>query len=360
MNKNTSLFLCGAIVPLLLSATTLPATAQVGCDDRLQGETIRWIVPSSPGGGYDTYSRLIAPYYEKHTGAEVVVHNRPGAGGQIGATQIMQADADGLTVGILNGPGLMAASLYEDRPIPNPATDFTILGRVAATRRMWAIGVNSSLPPLKQIIDQGQDRPIVFGTRGPGTSSFVDIVLASNILKLDVDIITGFQGSQDGILGILRGDIDAVAHSWSSLRGALDNGEIKPWLQIAAEPIAGGVRYDAQSLLAGPQGLAARAAWRDGEDPAPAAERAAALVELTTAGRLIAAPPDLEPGLRRCLRDTLHAALTDPDFAADAAQAGRPLDIARGEAAAARLEAVQPALAGFAPVLRAASDAYGK
>lgn len=330
------------------------------CDGRFDGATVNWIVPSSPGGGYDTYSRLIAPYYEKYTGAHVIVQNRSGAGGRIGAAEIMNADPDGLTIGILNGPGLMMAAAFEADPVPDPATNFTILGRVASSRHIWAKGAGSPMPPLDVLIEQGQSRPIVFGTRGPGTLSFVDIVLASHILDLDIEIITGFKGSQDGVLGILRGDVDAVAHSYSSLLSSIDAGELRPWLQVSTEPVSNDSVFRSVPVLAGPDGLAARAATLSNRDVDRIQAQATALVELTRAGRLIAAPRGLDPDLAKCMRGALHAALSDEAFVRNAAAANLYLDVARGEDAAARIQAIQPDVAGFAAILKAASERYGK
>lgn len=350
------------ILIALVSTVVAPAPGHAAqyCGDRFHGRTIHWIVPSAPGGGYDTYSRLIAPFYEKYTGGHVVVQNRSGAGGRIGAAQIMDAARDGLTVGILNGPGLMMAALYESTPVPNPATDFTILGRVAATPQVWAVAAESSLPGLQALLEKEQTRPVVFGTRGPGNTSFVDIVIASRILNLDVDIVTGYRGSRDDILGVLRGDVEVAAHSFGSLLDAFESGELRPWLQISDGRMSRNAIFDGVPWLAGPDGLAVRAARLAGRDVERASAEADALVELTGAGRLIAAPPGLDEELSRCMRDSVHAALTDPGFVKAAAAAGRQLEVARGEEAAARLRAVQPEVAGFVPELRRASEAYGK
>lgn len=352
-----SCFLMIAAVAVLPPGSARAATY---CGDRFAGKTVHWIVPSAPGGGYDAYSRLIAPFYEKYTGAQVVVENRSGAGGSIGAQKIMQAPADGSTVGILNGPGLMMAAMFETPPPPNPATDFTLLARVSKDRQLWAVSAGSKLQDLRTILEKGQDRSIVFGTRGPGNLSFVDIVVASRILHVKVDIVTGFRGSRDDILAVLRGDVDAVAHSEGSLLDAFESRELVPWLQVTDGPIAGDQRYENVPWLAGPDGLAAWAANKAGRDPHRAAAEADALVELTGAGRLIAAPPTLDEALTRCLRDAVYAALTDHDFIASAAKAGRALNVARGEDIADKLRSIGPQAARFVPALKHAAAEYSK
>ena len=74
-----------------------------------KGKNITWIIPYNPGGGYDAYTRVIAPYFEKYTGATVVCKNEPGAGSLIGTNKLYQSEPDGLTVGIINGPGVLQA-----------------------------------------------------------------------------------------------------------------------------------------------------------------------------------------------------------------------------------------------------------
>src|SRR5262244_2558755 len=83
---------------LLLSAPAWAASA-----DMFKGKTITYIVATSPGGGYDTYGRMIALYMQKYLpGSRIIVKNVPGAGNIIGANEIYAARPDGLTIGMFN------------------------------------------------------------------------------------------------------------------------------------------------------------------------------------------------------------------------------------------------------------------
>ena len=78
------------------------AMAQEGADF-FKGKTMTYIVATSPGGGYDTYARLIAKYMEKYLPvSNIIVKNVPGAGHIIGANQLYAAKPDGLTIGTFN------------------------------------------------------------------------------------------------------------------------------------------------------------------------------------------------------------------------------------------------------------------
>src|SRR5258705_8489696 len=96
MLKRWLTFVCCAA--LLFCAPAFAATS-----DMFKGKTITYIVATSPGGGYDTYGRLVARYLQKYlAGSRILVRNVPGAGNIIGANAIYAAKPDGLTIGIFN------------------------------------------------------------------------------------------------------------------------------------------------------------------------------------------------------------------------------------------------------------------
>ena len=114
----------------------------------LAGKTIRWFVPSQAGGGYDAYSRLLQPFLERLLAAQVLVENRPDAGGIVAAMAIRDAPADGTTLGIINAAGLIAAHAIEAQIAPDPARDFTLLGQVVRNHMMVFTGRDSGLKDL--------------------------------------------------------------------------------------------------------------------------------------------------------------------------------------------------------------------
>ena len=78
-----------AVMALGLAAGLSRAVPTAGAaeGDWLKGQTVHFIVGYSAGGGYDTYARMLAPFFEKHTGATVVVENKPGGGGMTATNQ---------------------------------------------------------------------------------------------------------------------------------------------------------------------------------------------------------------------------------------------------------------------------------
>ena len=90
---------------LLAGASIIPpqlrnsATVRARVCPAVTGKNIRFIVPFSPGGGYDVYARLIEPMYEARLGAEIFIDNVTGAGGVIGAMAVSRTSPDGTTLG---------------------------------------------------------------------------------------------------------------------------------------------------------------------------------------------------------------------------------------------------------------------
>src|SRR5262245_59861950 len=79
------------------------------------GKTVRMIVGTGTGGGYDIFSRLIAPYLAKTLGTTVIVENQPGAGGLIALNRLFVAPPDGLQISLTNGTGAAFAQLTEQQ-----------------------------------------------------------------------------------------------------------------------------------------------------------------------------------------------------------------------------------------------------
>jgi tripartite-type tricarboxylate transporter receptor subunit TctC len=149
----------------------------VGFPDR----PIRLVVPYAPGGNADTTARLISPIMAKHLGQPVVVENRAGAGGSVGARQIAQAQPDGYTLLLgSNGPitvnPLVQANLgYE------PLQDFAPIG--LAVRTPQVVAVHRNFPPrtLAEFIARGREQPgrISVGSSGTASVSHLAIEMLS-------------------------------------------------------------------------------------------------------------------------------------------------------------------------------------
>src|ERR1051326_2806361 len=133
----------------LLSSGAASAAADM---NQFKGKTITSIGATGPGGGYDTYGRLIARYLQKYLpGSRVVVRNVPGAGHIVGANTIYAAKADGLTIGMFN-TGLIYDQLIKRQGVLFDLSKFSWIGKAADDTRALMISKSSNLKNIDDII----------------------------------------------------------------------------------------------------------------------------------------------------------------------------------------------------------------
>jgi tripartite-type tricarboxylate transporter receptor subunit TctC len=328
----------GWLAAVVIAATTCGAVgaAHAQSCSMLAGATITWIVPLSPGGGFDIEARVLAPHLATAMGADVVVQNMPGAGGQIGAKAIRDAAPDGTTFGVVNASGLIAVALLDEPGAPR-LDEFTILGRSGPQRHVWMVSEDSPIRTAEELIARGQAGDLVFGATDLGGASFLSTVLGGSLLGFEPELVVGYRGSSEIRVAALRGDIDAMSGTFESSYGMLATAELRPLLQLSSVTISDDPVLAGVPTLGGPDGLAVRHAAATGGDVAEAEGLAGLAAEITGLGRYLVAPLGLSPDVEDCLADALARVMADPATLADIRAANRdlePLDAAEATAVA--------------------------
>ena len=328
--------------------------AAEGCAS-LSGETIRWIVPYSPGGSYDFLSRVLENPLERELGAEIAIENRTGAGGLIGARALRDSAPDGRTLGVVNSSGLIGAALAGEQDVPSPERDFTVLGRMMLIRHVWVTRADSPYRTVEDVLAAPPERPVLFAVAGVGSTFFISAAVLSEVLGLNARFVAGHTGGKAVRLAVIRGDVDILSIGFSSILKQIESGQLRPLLQIADAPIADHPSLRGVPLLTGPEGIAAERVRRIGGDPEAAARKLDALVALLAVGRTLAAPAGLPSDLTACLRDAVARALASPAFRDAASRAGFDVSDPSSPEAAVRLVREAAAGAGILePILKRA------
>jgi tripartite-type tricarboxylate transporter receptor subunit TctC len=340
-----------AALGLIQLPISLRSVAAQGRCPEIAGRTLRWIVPYSPGGGYDAYTRLVQPFFEAQLGVRILVSNVAGAGGIVGAKAIAGAAPDGRTLGIINAPGLLTTKL-SGVDAPDPASAFTILGRIANIQHVWVTSGSSSLQSIEDVFAKAETDPILFALTDLGGTPFISAAVGAELLGIEAAFLAGYPGTREQSLALIRGEADVGSVTFESILDRIEAGDLRPILQISVEPIAAHPSLRNVPLLGGQDGLAARRAAALGRNAARIAAQARALCEMTGAGRLIVGPKGLDPALAGCLRETLRAVVSDPTFQATAGAAQRSLDYAPGDEAEASIAAAAGEASSFIPILR--------
>ena len=311
MKRVTGLAL-GALTALALGG---PAAAQ---DNFYDGERLTYIITTDPGGGYDTYGRLVAKYLEKHLpGSQIVVQNVPGAGHIVGTNTLFAAAPDGLTIGSFN-TGLINSQLLKREGIQFDLAEMSWIGKAATDTRSLVVSKDCEYQSIEDM--QAAAEPIKMAAAGVGSAAYIDTVLIGEALGLDLEIIPGFEGNE-GEMSMMRGEVCGQVGSTSSLRPFVENGNGSFILQVGGEAEAGGPL--------------ARDLATD--------ERGKAIVAIIDAqseiARLTAGPPGIPEDRLQVLRDAYMAALTDPELLAEAGQLDIPIEPADGEVVEERVKA---------------------
>ncbi len=346
--------LCAALIAAFAG---LPATAGTGGCEGLAGQRLRWIVPNSPGGGYDAYSRLIQPFLENELRTTILIENRPEAGGLVGAAAIRDAAPDGRTLGIINASGLLAARL--DRRTPDPAADFTILARILTNHTVLLTGRDSAITNLRELQQVAARRPVVIGVRDAGSASIFLVPVVAALLDMDYELVTGYVGNTARALAAIRGEVDLLVQTFDSTRRFIAAGELRPLLQVTGAPegAALGPEHDLLAgvpVLGGDDGVAVQQARRAGRSLELARRQAQALAALIDAGRLVVGPPSLPDGPRSCLESAIGAVLNSPELRSGAARAGVAIEPADAAKARADVLSAAASLAEVMPLVEAA------
>ncbi|SON57767.1 TRAP transporter solute receptor, TAXI family [Hartmannibacter diazotrophicus] len=327
-------FLKGIAVCLVAGAT-LATAGNAWAEDAsafYKGKVINWIVPYNPGGGYDEYSRAIAPYMEKYTGARVDIENMPGAGGMKGANEIFDAPADGLTVGIMNGSAMVTNQLSGIEGARYKIGEFSYLGRMVADLRVLVVGTSSPYKTFDDVVASKQ--PVLLGATGLGGSTYVDAVITGPAFGIDQKVVHGFNNSSDVRQAMLRGDIQGM---WGSLGSAIQGVEDGEHVIVLQSP-----KKRSAQLPDVPSVFEKAAALPNAEAVMPVLD---AWDALNAVGRPVAGPPGIPEDRLAFLRDAFQKAMTDPEFVKLMADTERDLDYASG----ADMEQIAKAATDLAP-----------
>jgi putative tricarboxylic transport membrane protein len=286
------------VVLLLLAvfwtASVSPGRAQDAEKAFYTGKTVRMIVGSGVGGGYDVFSRLIAPYLAKTLGATVIVDNVPGAGGLVALNKLYIAPPDGLQISLVQGTMAAVAQLTGDQAARFDLAKYTYLATVGAPPGLWLVGPDSPIREVQQAVDAKMKWrwASAGGTSGLG----IGAAFTCEALKLDCHIVQGYKSSADAGLAVTRGEMDAVYVPESSA-----NHFVKSKQNWALATIS---RTKSQFFQDRPTVFEAA---RIDPDRVWAMDF---LANLEGTGRLLMAPPGIPPArlayLQAAVKETLH------------------------------------------------------
>jgi len=216
-----------------------PSMAALAQESFYKGKTIRMVVATSAGGGFDTYTRTLVRHLGKFIPGHpsLIVENMPGAGHLIGATHIYKvAKPDGLTIGHFQG-GLFLYQLLGRPGIEFDAAKFRFIGAPVTDNRACAFTKASGITSVERWL--AAKTPVKLGGIGGGATDDIPRMLAATT-ALPVQLVSGYKGTSEIRLAAESGELAGGCWTWDSIRAtwtkAISSGDAVVVLQILSKP----------------------------------------------------------------------------------------------------------------------------
>lgn len=201
-----------------------------GSDDAYPNKTIRFVIPSSAGGGSDQFGRLVADYAKKNTGVKLEIANIEGGGTITGTAQALTSAKDGSTVVVTNaGSSTLSPAVQKD--MPYKVSDFEFIARAATSPVVLVVKSDAPYDTAEDLLAAiGKDpKKFKFGTSalgGVSTFAFGGMLQARDINPDDPRMVV-FNGGGDTVTALAGGQVDAAAQLVSEVLPMLRGGKLK-------------------------------------------------------------------------------------------------------------------------------------
>lgn len=222
-----------AAVSTLAFGAALPAAAQ----SDFPNHTVELLVPYQPGGGTDGLARTFADASRKHMSQSMVIINRPGAGGAIGWTEVINAKPDGyklavLTVELLTLPHLGLAKFKYD--------DFQPIAQLNADPAAITVKADAPWNTIEDFLADAKKKPEEVRVGNSGNGSIWHLAAAALEDKTGTKFShIPFQGAAPAVLALLGGHIEAVAVSPAEVTTHVQSGKLKMLMVMADQRVKG-------------------------------------------------------------------------------------------------------------------------
>ncbi|HSQ02632.1 MAG TPA: tripartite tricarboxylate transporter substrate binding protein [Burkholderiales bacterium] len=219
--------LCAAAAASTLVLSAVPVA--YGQTDSYPLRPLRLIVPFPPGGSTDIYARIIGPRLGEALGQQVVVDNRAGAGGAIGAELAAAAAPDGYTIWLGQTNNLAIGPALRNKNAYDPLRDFSPITLLMKAPQVMVVNTGSPITSVKELIAAAKKEPgaLTYGSAGIGSSGHINGVLFNEAAGVKITHVP-YKGASPALIDLRAGRITLLATSLASAAQMVRDGKIKP------------------------------------------------------------------------------------------------------------------------------------
>jgi tripartite-type tricarboxylate transporter receptor subunit TctC len=214
------------VIPLAAIAGTI-AHERARSESTFPAKPIQIFIPYGAGGVADLTMRLLAQKLTERTKQQVVIENRPGAGGLLSAKEVLRAPSDGYTLGVIGNGQAIGMTLFKTRPY-NVLTDFTFVSITARFEMLLAVKADSPLKTLDDVAAAARKDPgkLNFGAINPGSTQNLSAHLFKQVSGVEVAIVP-YKTTPDLVTAVLRGDIDVGFDFYAGLQALISDNQVR-------------------------------------------------------------------------------------------------------------------------------------
>jgi tripartite-type tricarboxylate transporter receptor subunit TctC len=228
--------------PLFFLRTAALALAAVACGAQAQtypAKPVRIIVPFAPGGSTDIVARALGAKASESLGQSIVIENRAGAGGNIGAEAAAKAAADGYTL-FMGHVGTLAINPALYRKLPyDPLRDFAPITLAIASPLVMVVHPSFPAKTVKELIALARSRPgeISFSSAGSGSASHLGGELLNSIAKIK-NLHVPYKGTGPATIAVLSGEVSLMFSGQGTSWPLINSGKLRVIAQTGSKRIA--------------------------------------------------------------------------------------------------------------------------
>jgi tripartite-type tricarboxylate transporter receptor subunit TctC len=218
-----------------VAGTLLLGAAVSALAQAFPSKPVKLVVPYPPGGGTDVLARIVAPKLGEALGQPVIIENKPGAGGTIGAAQAANAAPDGYTLLIVNTlPHTSSAGLYKNLPY-DPVASFQAVGGIATVPYVVVVNPNLPAKSFGEFVNVARQKNLNYASAGVGSATH----LAAELIRIEGKVPmthVPYKGGGPAITDTLGGQVDLTVENITSIIGHVKAGKLRALAVTTAQP----------------------------------------------------------------------------------------------------------------------------
>jgi len=215
----------GKLAPSLIGCLAL--VCSVAANAAFPEKQITLVVPFTPGGANDAVARIVAQGLGKELQKNVVVDNRPGAGGMLGTGLVASAEPNGYTLLLISAAHAISGSIYAKMSY-DPIKSFSPIAQLTSAPYILVVKQDSPVSSVSELISLAKSKPgsLNYASSGKGSAPQLSGAMFASMANLDM-VHIAYKGGGPALMDLMRGDITMYFSSYSSATSLLKSNKIR-------------------------------------------------------------------------------------------------------------------------------------